>query len=78
MTFDIATYIILVLLNFQSSVVDQRRKKGITPTLPPPEERAEIRRKMDEQKRIFREKQREIRLEYFEKKKAENDKEKKS
>ena len=52
---------------FQASVEAQRRKKGITPTLPPPEEREEMQRKMNEEKRKFREKQREIRQEYFEK-----------
>ena len=38
--------------------------------MPPPEERAEIRRKLDEDKARFREKQREIRLQTLEKIKA--------
>ena len=61
--------IVLSILGFyfQASVEAQRRKKGITPTLPPPEEREEMQRKMNEEKRKFREKQREIRKEYFQK-----------
>ena len=65
--------IVLCILDFyfQRNIERERRIKGITPTLPPPEERAEIRRKMDEDKMKFREKQRQIRQEYFEKIKAE-------
>ena len=44
--------------------------KNIRPFLPPPEERAEIRRKLDEDRAIFLAKQREIRKEYHEKKES--------
>ena len=51
----------------------KRRRAGIEPALPPPEEREEIKRQNEETKRIFREKQREIRKHYMEKMKEEQD-----